>query len=88
MAELPVSPPAGFVAAADQPLIGVPLRENGHEAVRYFTDEASADAALASDATAAALAVIGAWSDLDWDKLEQALDRIRHESRPTPPIEL
>ena len=28
----------------------------------------------------------GAWSDLDWDEAEKELDRIRHESNPTPPI--
>lgn len=34
----------------------------------------------------AALATIGAFSDLEWDKLEDALERIRHESPPTRPI--
>jgi hypothetical protein len=36
----------------------------------------------------AALAVIGAWEDLDWEEFSTELDRIRHESRPTPPIDL
>jgi hypothetical protein len=35
-----------------------------------------------------ALGVIGAWEDLDWDEMVASLDRIRHESVPTPPIEL
>lgn len=35
----------------------------------------------------AALAVIGAWSDLDWEEFSAELDRIRHASRPTPPID-
>jgi hypothetical protein len=35
-----------------------------------------------------ALGLVGAWSDLDWDEMIEALDRIRHESKPTPPIEL
>lgn len=30
----------------------------------------------------------GAWRDLAWDDEVEALDRIRHASRPTPPIEL
>ena len=34
-----------------------------------------------------ALAVFGAWSDLDPIEVFDALDRIRHESRPTPPID-
>jgi hypothetical protein len=35
-----------------------------------------------------ALDLAGAWSDLDWDDTIAALDRIRHESKPTPPIKL
>jgi len=46
----------------------------------------AADAAVAPAATQEALGAIGAWSDLDWYEMEQALDRIRHESNPTPPI--
>ena len=34
------------------------------------------------------LALAGSWSDLDWNKMEEALDHIRHESKPTPPLEL
>jgi hypothetical protein len=34
------------------------------------------------------LALAGSWSDLDWNEVEQALDRIRHESKPTPPFTL
>jgi len=34
------------------------------------------------------LALAGSWSDLDWDEMEKSLDRIRHESKPTPPLEL
>lgn len=33
-----------------------------------------------------ALALAGAWSDLKDDEFE-ALDRIRHESKPTPPMD-
>ena len=33
-----------------------------------------------------ALGVFGAWSDLDWEEVADALDRIRHESAPTPPV--
>jgi transposase-like protein len=27
-------------------------------------------------------------ADLEWDELEQALESIRHESHPTPPLSL
>jgi hypothetical protein len=69
-----------------QPLIGIMTEEQGHEVVRYFTEEAEADRELVEDTPQAALALAGAWSDLAWDELEQALDRIRHESQPTPPL--
>jgi hypothetical protein len=70
------------------PLIGIIVEENGHEVVQYFTEEQAADAAVSQSATQKALDVIGAWRDLDWKKTVQALDKIRHESKPTPPIKL
>ena len=30
----------------------------------------------------------GAWRDLAWDDEVEAFERIRHETQPTPPIEL
>jgi hypothetical protein len=69
-----------------QPLIGIPFSENGHEVIRYFTNEAAADAAVREQAIQRAVSLAGSWGDLDWDEMETALDRIRHESLPTPPI--
>jgi hypothetical protein len=86
MIERQPTEPASFAVASDQPLIGVIVEEQGRESVRYFTDEAAADAALPESAMAEALGAIGAFADLDWDEMEDALDRIRHESKPTPPI--
>ena len=34
------------------------------------------------------LALAGSWRDLDFDDMIEELDRIRHESKPTPPIAL
>jgi hypothetical protein len=73
---------------SNQPLIGIPFQENGKEVIRYFSEEAVADKAVAEDAKQKALRLAGAWSDLDWEDMEKELDRIRHESKPTPPIEL
>ena len=55
---------------------------------RYFADEAAADAATSKDDIQASLAAIGAFSDLDFDNMLDDPDRIRHESKPTPPIDL
>jgi hypothetical protein len=71
-----------------QPLIGIPFAENGHEVIRYFIDEAAADAAVREQAIQQAVSLAGSWGDLDWDEMEAALERIRHESPPTPPITL
>ena len=62
-------------AAHDQPLIAIPLEEDGREVVRYFTDDEAADAATAPRSVEEALALASVWSDLDWSEMEQALDR-------------
>ena len=79
--------PARLAMAADQPLVGVLVEENGRQVVRYFADD---QATPGNDETLrAARAVIGAWEGLeDWDEVAAELDRIRHQSVPTPPIEL
>jgi hypothetical protein len=77
-----------MIAPADQPLIGILVREDGRDVVRYFADEDEADAYSTPASVQRALDLAGAWADLDWDEMEAALDRIRHESVPTPPIEL
>jgi hypothetical protein len=70
----------------NHPLIGIPVEENGKKMVRYFTEEAQAD--RETGGVEEALDLAGAWSDLDLDDTLDALDRIRHESKPTPPIKL
>jgi hypothetical protein len=77
---------AGMTVRDGDPLIGLLLRENGHEVTRYFTSEAAADAATTPDDDRAALAVIGAFNDLDVDDMMDDLARMRHERKPTPPI--
>src|ERR671932_53908 len=85
--ELHPHQPDSLSARADQPLIGIPVEVDGQQQVRYFADEAAADAARLPSVTQDALGVIGAWSDLDWDEMVEELDRIRHASPPTPPID-
>jgi hypothetical protein len=77
---------ARLQAAPGQPLIGVIAEEQGTEVVRYFTAEQDAEREMVEDTTQAALALAGVWSDLAWDELMEALDRIRHDSPPTPPL--
>ena len=37
-------------------------------------------------AIAETLALAGSWKELDFDDMIEQLDRIRHESTPTPPL--
>lgn len=72
----------------DEPLIGLLVEDNGHEVVHYFTSNDADDDSAAATTVEAALNAIGAFRDLDWDEMIDGLDHIRHESAPTPPIEL
>ena len=81
-----------FDLTDDQPLIAVPLDENGQQVVRYYTSEDAADQDLASRKRYGVRHLAGAWlrvdPDLDWESLADELDRLRHDSAPTPPIDL
>jgi hypothetical protein len=88
MAEQQLGRMAGFMAHSDQPLIGVISHQDGHEIVRYFAEEAEADAASSPGEIQEVLGLAGIWGDLNWDVVEDELYRIRHESHPTPPISL
>jgi hypothetical protein len=93
MAEPAPGQQQGWTARADQPLIAVPSVVDGVEIVHYFTSEEDADRALDRDEASIqrALSLIGAWKHLDDeegpDPLDE-LDRIRHESKPSPPLDL
>ena len=79
-----------FITQRDQPLIGIITKEGGREVVRYFTEEREkqTDSIAAVRGIQKALKLAGSWSDLDWDDVERELYRIRHESKPTPPISI
>ncbi len=76
-----------FVAGMDQPLIAVPVERNGTTEVRYFVDEAQADAVLDQGTARQPIKLAGVWNDLDADDMLASLERIRHDSKPTPPID-
>lgn len=89
MAEQQINQPSHLTARPDQPLIAIIRRQDGEEFVDYFTSEAAADAALEKadkERIQRVLNLAGKWSDLDWDAMEKELYRIRHESKPTPPL--
>ena len=82
----PQMPPSGLVADRDEPIYAIPIMIDGQERELLIT--ASAYEASFPESVGRALELAGAWSDLDWDEMAESLDRIRHESTPTPPIDL
>jgi hypothetical protein len=66
----------------DSPLIGV-VPATDERMVRFFCSEDDADR-MATTEPAGALALAGAWSDLEWDEMERGLDRIRHDALQSP----
>jgi hypothetical protein len=76
-----------FTIPSNQPLIGIPFEENGKEVTRYFSEQALVDRGEAAVKTEEVLHLAGSWSDLSWEKMEDALNCIRHESTATAPVE-
>lgn len=87
MARQQVAYEHGAGVEGGQPPIPIPIDVDGEEREVYFADSDEADAAMPADTVDRVLALAGAWRDLDWDEMSGALDRIRHDSKPTPPID-
>ena len=77
-----------IIAPADAPLIALPAEIDGRDVVLYFTSHEQAEAYFGPEALEAALDLAGVWSVLDWDDVRSGLERIRKESRPSPPLDL
>jgi hypothetical protein len=77
----------GMIVPARQELIAIPDEIDGQEVVRYFFSDEEADVAFGQEGIEEALAALRSWSDLDWDEAVETLERIRRESKPTPPID-
>ena len=86
-------PHQGFTTREDEPRIAIPTMEGSDEVVRSFNSFEEADRFLARDPDSIqrALSLVGAWADLDEedgpDMLDE-LDRMRHASPPSPPLEI
>ena len=77
-----------FSLRDNQPLIAVPVEEHGTEVIRYYADDAAADADLTDLEQLLIQAGAPTWRQLDWDAIEGKLADIRHHSRPSNPISL
>jgi hypothetical protein len=67
------------------PLVGIPDEENGRPVTRYFTEEEG----QAGSGGRHAFAAIGAAADIETtdEEMPRDLHRLRHESKPTPPLD-
>jgi hypothetical protein len=85
-----ISQMSSLIVRGDQPLLGVPVGGGDQPDVEYFTDEQESDEASPTRRAdiRRALQLAGAWADMAWDGVLDELDRIRHESEPTPPLDL
>ena len=62
--------------------------EEQPDSTSSFPDALQEEMTISSRSIQKVLDLAGAWSDLDWDDVERELYRIRHESKPTPPISI
>jgi 3-methyladenine DNA glycosylase/8-oxoguanine DNA glycosylase len=81
-----------FTTRGKQPLIAIPVEEDGEMVIYYFNSDKEADAfSKKRQSIQKALDAAGSWKELDSedgpDPLDE-LDRIRHESKPTPLFKL
>jgi len=81
-------PAPGLSARLDQPLIAVVVEEDGEDVIRHFVAAKEADAYLKDRMSGGRVeSLAGVWSHMDEDDLLDGLDHIRHESRPTSPLD-
>jgi hypothetical protein len=64
------------------------LRENNRDVALLTPLDTERKQQTNRQAIEETLALAGSWKDLDFDDMIEQLDRIRHESKPTPPLEL
>ena len=64
------------------------LRENSQDIALLTPLDTERKQKTNQQAIEETLALAGSWKDLDFDDMIQELDRIRHESKPTSPLEL
>jgi hypothetical protein len=64
------------------------LRENSHDVALLTPVDTERKQQTNRQAIEEILALAGSWKDLDSDDMLEQLDRIRHASKPTPPLAL
>jgi hypothetical protein len=67
-------------------LVSVVSRIDDGFVEQIFRVEVDADTKVDDSVIQVALSLAGAWSDLDWDEMAEALDCIRHSNPPSPPL--
>jgi|SRR3989344_2492510 len=83
-----VSYEPALTSKKNQPLIGVEVEKNGESVTYYFDDEKQADKVLSGSTAPNVLSLAGVWDKLNWSEIATSLDKIRHQSQPTEPLEI
>jgi uracil-DNA glycosylase len=65
-------------------LIALPWLDGDEQVVSYFNDEEAARAFAGRQPGESAMAMLGAWSDLAGDELDEWLELVRLERKPIP----
>jgi hypothetical protein len=67
---------------------GFPIYRDGVEIDRFYPrKQPPIDMENLPEQTREALALFGAWSDLDWEEMEADLERIDREDTSSPPLD-
>lgn len=82
------SKPKMLMARADEPLIAIPMELDGEEVTCFVVGHQAADAAVASIRRKRPSDLSAASEGLDFDEMMDELDRIRHASPPSPPLNI
>ena len=72
-----------------EPIFAIPFDDEGAD-IRYFWSGEEADEAITEEMIQRTLATVSTpiAPDFDWDEFDATMERIGHETRPTPPFTL
>jgi hypothetical protein len=76
-----------LLVRSGEPVYVVPIDLDGVEYELYVAGDDAAEELRTPESLRDALNLAGAWSDMDGDAMLEALQRMRRESKPTPPID-
>ena len=86
MAQQRFKPVPYLVVEEGTSLVAIPIDVDGRKPICYIPEQNAVDESELPEAVRDALNLAGAWSDLDWEEVQAALERIRQDSKPLAPV--